>query len=92
MLVEDKRMFQQKLKQQMLQPRENKLNTCRASSLSTKAYQKFRGPAGWSKWKFRAWSETQVKAEAFEDSETAGFDDTESHKRKIDSLHEKRMS
>jgi len=42
--------------------------------------------------KFRAWSETQREAEAFEDSETAGFDDTESHKREIDSLHEKRMS
>jgi len=36
MLVEDKRMLQQKLEQQMLQQRENKLNTCRASSLSMK--------------------------------------------------------
>jgi len=34
----------------------------------------------------------QREAEAFEGSETTGFDDPESHKREIDRLHEKRMS
>ena len=43
--LKTKRCFNKSWNNKCCNKRKRKLNTCRASSLSTKAYQKFRGPA-----------------------------------------------